>query len=266
MAPASSSAFSSARRPGRRWRGPASDAATATRAMATNRNPAAPARPTPGMVSAAQAPPMKKVRLRVRLEPLGGLLHRDVAGLDLFDHGGVLGRGSDGLRLGGEVALGPAQRVGGGPHAALVERREDLDGLAPVRAGGQVGGAEAHQRGGRRASRGRAGRAGCSSPSASVNSAVTSRARSTSTMRCRPVVGRNTARCRPLPLLELEVQPGSGARQGADELADEALALDPTHPGHDRQPGVEVEREGVLPGFDDQPLHSHGVVIGAHGA
>ena len=66
-----------------------------------------------------------------------------------------------------------------------------------------------------------------------------------------------------LPLLDLEVQPGAATAEGADELADEALALDPPHPGDDRQTGVEVEREGVLPGFDDQPLHSHGVVIGA---
>ena len=59
-------------------------------------------------------------------------------------------------------------------------------------------------------------------------------------------------------LLELEVQAGAAAAQGADQLTDQALPLDSAHPGHDGESWVQIEGEGVLAGLDHQTFYAHG--------
>ena len=194
-----------------------------------NRSPSVPAATTPGMVGERAAPADPEGALAGRLEPVGGLLDGDVAGLDLVDHRGVLGRRADGLRLGGQVALGAPERVGGLPHAALVERGQHLDGLAAVAARGQVGGAEAHRRVERRAE---------SRPRwvEEVAAAVVVRELGGDVTgpvdvddpRCRPVVGRNTARWRPLRSSSSRCRPG--------RLPPRAPISSPTRPSRSTRP------------------------------
>ena len=54
-----------------------------------------------------------------------------------------------------------------------------------------------------------------------------------------------------------EVNAGPAGAQGADQLRDQALALEFTGPTDDGQAGVEVEGEGVVSGLDDQAFEVH---------
>ena len=160
-----------------------------------------------------------------------------------------------------EVVLGLVERLGGGPHPTLVESGEDLDGLAPIAARRQVTAPEPHGPPGGRlvqsevfeqiaVAGGVRHLGGDVSRSIDVDDAV-------------PAVRRTEHReVATAALLQLDVHARAAPTQRTDDLADQALSLDPAHPRHDREVGVEIEREGVLPGFDDQPLHSHLVMIG----
>jgi hypothetical protein len=58
-------------------------------------------------------------------------------------------------------------------------------------------------------------------------------------------------------LHDLGVDTGAAAAQRPDELAHEAVAFELAEAGDHGEPGVQREREGVGPGFDDQSLEVH---------
>lgn len=58
-------------------------------------------------------------------------------------------------------------------------------------------------------------------------------------------------------LLDLHVEAGAAACEGADDLAHEALPLHLSHPRHHRQPGVQVQGQRVVPCLDHEPFHAH---------
>jgi hypothetical protein len=49
----------------------------------------------------------------------------------------------------------------------------------------------------------------------------------------------------------------------ADELADQAFALDPAHPRHHRQSRVEVEGDRTAGSFEDEPVYPHMSSVGS---
>ena len=55
----------------------------------------------------------------------------------------------------------------------------------------------------------------------------------------------------------LDVDAGPGAGEGAEQLADQGVALELTDAGDHRQARVQVEGERVATCFDDQPLEPH---------
>ena len=90
-----------------------------------------------------------------------------------------------------------------------------------------------------------------------TNSWLTSSALVTSITRCRSPFGRNTARCRPVVVAELEMHARAAPAECADDLADEAVTLGRTETGDDGQPGMKVEREGAPARLDDDSLALH---------
>ena len=58
-------------------------------------------------------------------------------------------------------------------------------------------------------------------------------------------------------LRDLEVGAAATATERAEELADEALALQPTDAGDHRETRVEADGHGVRPRLQDQPLVAH---------
>ena len=58
-------------------------------------------------------------------------------------------------------------------------------------------------------------------------------------------------------LLDLEVEAWTTAAERADQLAHQALSLHPPDPGHDGEPGVQIEGEGVLASLDHQTFDAH---------
>ena len=262
-APASASACSSAsaarptRGAGQEGRGDA-DERRWPRTGARRRRPGR----RPGMVSAAQAPPMQKVRLRVvsnRSAACSTAMWRASTSSIM-----AASSGADPMASASDVRSPSARRsASAAAHTRRWSRAARTSTAWPrLRAGGQVGGAEAHQAaGGTRveaelgeqvaAAVGVGELGGHVAGAVDVDDAVPA------------ARGPEHGEVPTAALLELEVQPGRLPPEGADELADEALALDPSHPGHDGQPGVEIEGQGVLPGLDDQTFHAHGWVIGA---
>ena len=149
------------------------------------------------------------------------------------------------------------------PTAALVEGRQDLDGLAVGRGWSA-----------RSAAPKRMSAAGAPRVEAELGEQVAVavvvgelggdvRARSTSTIRWPAGRRAEHGQVPAAALLELEVEPRPAAAERADQLADQALALDAPDPGDDRQAGVEIEGEGVLAGLDHQSFHAHDGWIGA---
>ena len=166
--------------------------------------------------------------------------------------------GAEPIASASEVRYHSALRsaVGGVPHASLVEGGQHVDGLASVAARRQVGGAEAHHAtGGLRVE-----------AEVGEQAAVAVLARELGRDVTRPVDvddPRPTARraehgeVPAAALLQLEVQSRTAAAQRADQLADQAFALDAPDARHDGEPWVQIEGQGVLAGLDHQSFHAH---------
>ena len=146
--------------------------------------------------------------------------------------------------------------VGGVPHAALVEGRQHVDGLASVAARRQVRGAEAHHAtGGLRVEAEVGEQAAVAVVAGELGRDVTG---PVDVHDPRPAARRaEHGEVPAAALLQLEVQAGTAAAQRADELADQALALDAPDARHDGEPGVQIEGQGVLAGLDHKSFHAH---------
>ena len=99
-------------------------------------------------------------------------------------------------------------------------------------------------------------------PSTFSNSVVTSWPVSISMTRSRAALGAHHGEAAAGVLRDLEMRAAPTATERAEELTDEALALQPTHAGDHRQTRVEADGHGVRPSLQDQPLVAHGTHIG----
>ena len=133
---------------------------------------------------------------------------------------------------------------------------EHLDGLAAVAAGGQVGGAEAHHAA--------SGPRVEAEPGEQVAAAVGvgelggDVAGPVDVDDAVPAArGAEHGEVPAAALLELQVEARAAAAEGADQLADQALSLHPSHPGHHGEPGVQIKGQGVVASLDHQPFHAH---------
>ena len=169
------------------------------------------------------------------------------------------------LGLGLELLVGDPDAGCRCPQRGLVEPRPAAGPGRPRWLGGEVGRSVTHEA--RRAvvmSR-PAWASRSISPSASRNSAVTSAASSTSTTRWRPVGGPEHGQVAAVVGGQLDVDAGAAGAEGPDELADQALALELADAGDHRQPGVEVQGEGVAPGLDHHPARTAPAPVGMAG-
>ena len=179
-----------------------------------------------------------------------------VALLDPVDDGGVFGSGSDGLGDLLQLVVGATELFGGVPQLGLVLLGELAHEVRTLARGREVGAAETHAP------------AGAAAIDAGVLEEVDA-----------PVGGRELfahvgrgvdvdhavastggpehGEVAAVVLDELGVDSGAAAPEGTDELADEAVALELTHAGDDRQPGMQVERERVGSRLDHESLISH---------
>jgi hypothetical protein len=179
-----------------------------------------------------------------------------VALLDAVDDRRVLGRRADGFGLELQPVVGREHPLGCGPQHRLVDGSELVHQLVASATRREVGRGEAHAA---------AGLAHLEAgPAEEVDLAV-GRDVLAAHVSCgvdvdHPVAGADgTEHCEVAPVVldDLEVDAGSAAAERADELTDQALALELAHARDDREAWVEVEREGVGSGLDHQSLEVH---------
>jgi hypothetical protein len=179
-----------------------------------------------------------------------------VALLDAVDDRRVLGRRADRFGLELQPVVGGEDPLGCGPQHGLVDGGQLVHELVAPAARREVGRGQAHAA---------AGLAHLEAgPAEEVDLAVGRHVLAAHIRRGvdvdHPVAGADGpehGEVAAVVLDDLEVDAGPAAAERADELTDQALALELAHARDDREAWVEVEREGVGSGLDHQALEVH---------